>query len=173
MGDSFLLPKNVKEFNLTSFSHNTITITWTWWWGDKTEGGNVTLTVAVLKVISERGVSTELLRLSRLLNSLILAKPLRAKACKIKSTPCTTSTYISYLNSPHKSLQKLTRCITHMCYHQSKHLNIFCYMILSLGIFYPRKNHNRLTPYNINRRSDFFQWINWGFKCIDIVIWTD
>lgn len=29
IGKSFLLPKNVKEFNLTFFSHNTITITWT------------------------------------------------------------------------------------------------------------------------------------------------
>lgn len=33
MGDSFLLPKNVKEFNLFFFSHNMITITWRWWWG--------------------------------------------------------------------------------------------------------------------------------------------
>ena len=84
MGDSFLLPKNVKEFNLFFFftlhDYNYVDMMM----GDKTEGGNVTLTVAVLKVISERGVSTELLRLSRLLNSLILAKPLRAKACKIK-----------------------------------------------------------------------------------------
>lgn len=43
----------------------------------------LTLTVAVLNVISERGVSTELLRFSRLLSSLILASPLLAKAYKI------------------------------------------------------------------------------------------
>ena len=104
--------------------------------GDKTEGGNVTLTVAVLKVISERGVSTELLRLSRLLNSLILAKPLRAKACKIKLTPCNTGTYISYLNSPRKSLQILTCCITHMSYHQSKHFLLHDFYCLRESRYY-------------------------------------
>lgn len=47
---------------------------------------SLTLTVAVLNVISERGVSTELLRFSRLLSSLILASPLLAKAYKIINT---------------------------------------------------------------------------------------